>query len=313
MNRKIVSIIFTLAVLTAGASALFAEESVTIKTLFKLLPEKALKPVFDNFNLDTANRDSYIEICDEKNRYLSLKSKYGFEMCYWDVKGGKKLILVSYDGAGSGVFYLYNKGKISETNDFGIKTVKEQIKKSPAFQGMNDLIRFYPLRDNTSLAVMINQLDCMIFKWKNEKFVRISDYVLKETDDEADVYSILLSGFVKALNAHDAASCLQYIKPEYIAFQCMDMFQGRAEQFICKLIAGQTENIDYIAPNRLEDIKKATYSLNPNAPDSEPDFMIIIELIDGRTYAYFPKVENIEEAEIYGLPIQYLYLVGAME
>lgn len=98
MNRKIVSIIFTLAVLTAGASALFAEEPVTIKTLFKLLPEKALKPVFDNFNLDTANRDLYIEVCDEKNRYLSLKSKYGFEMCYWDVKGGKKLILVSYDG-----------------------------------------------------------------------------------------------------------------------------------------------------------------------------------------------------------------------
>ena len=41
--------------------------------------------------------------------------------------------------------------------------------------------------------------------------------------------------------------------------------------------------------------------------------MIIIELIDGRTYTYFPKVENIEEAEIYGLPIQYLYLVGVME
>ena len=29
MNRKIVSIVFTLAVLTAGASALFAEEPVT--------------------------------------------------------------------------------------------------------------------------------------------------------------------------------------------------------------------------------------------------------------------------------------------
>ena len=70
MNRKIISIIFTLAVLTAGASALFAEEPVTIKTLFKLLPEKALKPVFDNFNLDTANRDSYIEVCDEKNTVL---------------------------------------------------------------------------------------------------------------------------------------------------------------------------------------------------------------------------------------------------
>ena len=306
IKKKIISIILIFAVLAAGASAVFAEDAVTIKMLFKLLPEKVLKPVFDNFNLDTARRDSYIEVCDEENRYLSLKSEYGFEMCYWNLKGGKKLILVSYGGAGPEVFYLYNKGKFSETNDFGIKTIKEQVKKSPALEGMNDLIRFYPLRDNTSLAVMINQLDCMIFKWKNEKFVRINDYVLKETDDESDVYNILLSGFVKALNAHDAASCLQYIKPDYIASQCMDMHQGWTEQFICELIAGQNEDSEYIEPHSLMDIKKASYSLN-----SELGFMITIELIDVRTYTYFPMIEGFEEAEIYGLPIQYLYLVGA--
>lgn len=306
IKKKIISIILIFAVLATGASAVFAEDAVTIKMLFKLLPEKVLKPVFDNFNLDTARRDSYIEVCDEENRYLSLKSEYGFEMCYWDVKGGKKLILVSYGGAGPEVFYLYNKGKFSETNDFGIKTIKEQVKKSPALEGMNDLIRFYPLRDNTSLAVMINQLDCMIFKWKNEKFVRINDYVLKETDDESDVCNILLNGFVKALNAHDEASCLQYIKPDYIASQCMDMHQGWTEQFICELIAGQNEDSEYIEPHSLMDIKKASYSLN-----SELGFMITIELIDGRTYTYFPMIEGFEEAEIYGLPIQYLYLVGA--
>lgn len=306
IKKKIISIILIFAVLAAGASAVFAEDAVTIKMLFKLLPEKVLKPVFDNFNLDTARRDSYIEVCDEENRYLSLKSEYGFEMCYWDVKGGKKLILVSYGGAGPEVFYLYNKGKFSETNDFGIKTIKEQVKKSPALEGMNDLIHFYPLRDNTSLAVMINQLDCMIFKWKNEKFVRINDYVLKETDDESDVCNILLNGFVKALNAHDEASCLQYIKPDYIASQCMDMHQGWTEQFICELIAGQNEDSEYIEPHSLMDIKKASYSLN-----SELGFMITIELIDGRTYTYFPMIEGFEEAEIYGLPIQYLYLVGA--
>ncbi|AIN93008.1 hypothetical protein [Treponema putidum] len=305
--KKAVTLVMISLVLFAGFnSLLFAEDTVTIKTLFKLLPEKVLKPVFDNFNLDTARRDSYIEVCDDENRYLSLKSEYGFEMCYWDVKGGKKLILVSYGGAGPEVFYLYNKGKFSETNDFGIKAIKEQVKKSPALEGMNDLIRFYPLRDNTSLAVMINQLDCMIFKWKNEKFVRINDYVLKETDDESDIYNILLSGFVKALNAHDAAFCLQYIKPDYIAFQCMDMLQGRTEQFICELIAGQNEDSEYIEPHSLKDIKKASYSLN-----DEFGFIITIELIDGRTYTYFPMIEGFEEAEIYGLPIQYLYLVGA--
>jgi len=306
MKKNIILLMINLALFASFNSLLFAEEPVTIKTLFKLLPEKVLKPVFDNFNLDTANRDSYIEVCDEKNRYLCLKSEYGFEMCYWDVKGGKKLILVSYGGAGPEVFYLYNKGKFSETNDFGIKTIKEQVKKSPALEGMNDLICFYPLRDNTSLAVMINQLDCMIFKWKNEKFVRINDYVLKETDDESEIYNILLSGFVKALNAHDAASCLQYIKPDYIAFQCMDMHQGRTEQFICELIAGQNEDSEYIEPHSLMDIKKASYNLN-----SELGFMITIELIDGRTYTYFPMIEGFEEAEIYGLPIKYLYLVGA--
>ena len=306
MKKNIILLMISLALFAGFNSLLFAEDAVTIKMLFKLLPEKVLKPIFDNFNLDTAHRDSYIEVCDEENRYLSLKSEYGFEMCYWNLKGGKKLILVSYGGAGPEVFYLYNKGKFSETNDFGIKTIKEQVKKSPALEGMNDLICFYPLRDNTSLAVMINQLDCMIFKWKNEKFVRINDYVLKETDDESDVYNILLSGFVKALNAHDAASCLQYIKPDYIAFQCMDMHQGWTEQFICELIAGQNEDSEYIGPDSLKNIKKASYSLN-----NEFGFIITIELIDGRTYTYFPMIEGFEEAEIYGLPIQYLYLVGA--
>ena len=306
MKKNIILFMISLALFAGFNSLLFAEDAVTIKMLFKLLPEKVLKPIFDNFNLDTAHRDSYIEVCDEENRYLSLKSEYGFEMCYWNLKGGKKLILVSYGGAGPEVFYLYNKGKFSETNDFGIKTIKEQVKKSPALEGMNDLICFYPLRDNTSLAVMINQLDCMIFKWKNEKFVRINDYVLKETDDESDVCNILLNGFVKALNAHDEASCLQYIKPDYIASQCMDMHQGWTEQFICELIAGQNEDSEYIEPHSLMDIKKASYSLN-----SELGFMITIELIDGRTYTYFPMIEGFEEAEIYGLPIQYLYLVGA--
>ena len=86
----------------------------------------------------------------------------------------------------------------------------------------------------------------------------------------------------------------------------MDMHQGWTEQFICELIAGQNEDSEYIEPHSLMDIKKASYSLN-----SELGFMITIELIDGRTYTYFPMIEGFEEAEIYGLPIQYLYLVGA--
>lgn len=299
-NRKIISIILTLVVLAIGVSAVFAEDAVTIKTLFKLLPEKALNPTFKDFNLDAARRDSYIEVCDEENRYLSLQNKYGFEMCYWNLKGGKKLILVSYGGPYPELFYLYSKGKISETNDFGIKALKEYIEKTAA---IDDWIQFYPPQQGTSLVVTIGPFDCIVFKWQKEKFVRLNDYPQKNSD-----YSTLVKGFVQALNAHDADACLQYIEPGYIREQCMGMLQGRTEKFICELIAGQNEDSEYIEPHSLKDIKKASYRLN-----SKSNFMITIELKDGRAYTYFPEIEEVEvikKSEGNGKIIP--YLVGAM-
>ena len=307
MKKNIILLMINLALFASFNSLLFAEEPVTIKTLFKLLPEKVLKPVFDNFNLDTANRDSYIEVCDEKNRYLCLKSEYGFEMCYWDVKGGKKLILVSYSGTYPELFYLYSKGKISETEDFGIKALKEHIKKSPVLGAMDNWICLYPPRQGTSLVVIINQLDCLIFKWKNEKFVCLDSYMEKVVNGGAYTYSTLQEGFVKALNDHDMDACLQYIKPDYIATQCMDMLDGRVEQFICELIAGQNKNSEYIEPDSLKNIKKASYSLDFDTSNANSDFIIIIELTDGRTYTYFPVLE---ETIVDGQRI--LHLVGAM-
>ena len=307
VKKKIISIILLFAVLAAGASAVFAEDAVTIKKLFNLLPEKALNPTFKDFKLDIKRRDSYIEICDEENRYLSLKSEYGFEMCYWDVKGGKKLILVSYGGTYPELFYLYSKGKISETNDFGIKALKERIKKSPVLGAMDNWICLYPPRQGTSLVVIINQLDCLIFKWKNEKFVCLDSYMAEVVNGGAYTYSTLQEGFVKALNDHDMDACLQYIKPDYIAAQCMDMLDGRVEQFICELIAGQNDKSEYIEPDSLKNIKKASYSLDFDASNANSDFIIIIELTDGRTYTYFPVLE---ETIVDGQRI--LHLVGAM-
>ena len=88
----------------------------------------------------------------------------------------------------------------------------------------------------------------------------------------------------------------------------MYVLQGRTEKFICELIAGQNEDSEYIEPHSLKDIKKASYRLN-----SKFDFMITIELKDGRAYTYFPEIEEVEvikKSEGNGKIIP--YLVGAM-
>ena len=95
-----------------------------LKDLLMRLPDAAFLSTLNEIK----RRDGFdplIEVYDEENRYLSFKAVGDvdyWEMCYWNLKGGKeKLILVNSDLFSA--FYLYSNGKVSKTENFGIREV----------------------------------------------------------------------------------------------------------------------------------------------------------------------------------------------
>ena len=62
---------------------------------------------------------SYIDVCDPQNGYLSAfydtLEGYKYQICYWNLKDGRKLVAVNKDeGHGDVNFYLYENGNLSE-------------------------------------------------------------------------------------------------------------------------------------------------------------------------------------------------------
>ena len=107
-----------------------------IKDIFLMLPDNAfghpdftlekrkemLKTIGQQPNINVENYDgtyAYIELCDERNGYLSafyyFLEGYKYEICYWNLKDGRKLVAVNKDeGHGDVNFYLYENGNLSE-------------------------------------------------------------------------------------------------------------------------------------------------------------------------------------------------------
>lgn len=303
MKRKIILIMLILAVLAAeGASGVFAESAGTLKKFLTCLPDKAFPATLNRIK-GSEGLEPLIEICDEENRYLSLKAveDVGYwEMCYWNVKGGKEQLILVNSELLFPSFYLYSNGKISKTEKFGIRDIWKNIG-SASGAGFDRYMQFFAPHCGTSITVILDGQDCMIFNWQKEKFVRLTDYPKKKND-----HHILARGFADALKTRDADICLQYILPEYVAEQCMEALQGRTEQFICELISGETDGTgEYITPSSLKDIKNATYRY-----DSDNGFAnhsILIELKDGRSYRYYMSFENID-LDTQTIP----YITGAM-
>ena len=99
-----------------------------IKDIFLMLPDNAfghpdftlekrkemLKTIGQQPNINVENYDgtyAYIELCDERNGYLSafyyFLEGYKYEICYWNLKDGRKLVAVNKDeGHGNVNFYL---------------------------------------------------------------------------------------------------------------------------------------------------------------------------------------------------------------
>jgi len=264
-----------------------AQKETYVKTLFDLMPSEA----FIFLPADTpAELEQYITVCDDENRYLRLEfeDQSYWEMCYWELKDGNKLIAVS--NYITYTFFLYSNGKLTLTTEFGIEEINSNMYDSFAMNPYDNWARVHLPRHGTSIYLSINGLASQIYKWQNEQFVRIDQYPrINSTHQE------LVQGFADALAGTDADKCLQYILPSYVSEQCLGFFEGNNEEFICDLIAGENEQ-GPIKPAKLSDIKTATYRYTPD--DGFANHIILIELNDGRSYTYYPSLETIEIFEM---------------
>ncbi|MDD2344571.1 MAG: hypothetical protein PHI36_04915 [Bacteroidales bacterium] len=108
--------------------------AVNIKDIFLLLPDDAFK---DFEKISVSNRSlllkhigeekaydisqTPIDVCDVKNGFLSLTgTQFGWEMCYWNLKNGQKLVAVNDNtefGSKIRVFF-YQNGKLTEDPNY---------------------------------------------------------------------------------------------------------------------------------------------------------------------------------------------------
>ena len=106
---------------------------VNIKDIFLLLPDDAfpmegisladrkllLNHIGDEKGYDIS--PTPIEICDVKNGYLNLTgTMYNWEMCYWNLKDGRKLVAVnSGSETGSEIsMFFYQNGKLTKDHNY---------------------------------------------------------------------------------------------------------------------------------------------------------------------------------------------------
>ncbi len=287
-TRKKFNMLALFVITAIGAtSCADAQKEVDVKALFDLMPAEA----FSMTDGETpAELEEYMTVCDTENRYLRLEfeDQVYWEMCYWDLKDGNKLIAVSCIGIFN--YFLYSNGEIKSTTDFGVEEMHRSVENSIASNPYDNWIDFYVPRHGTSVYISVNRQDLLIYKWENEQFVQIRDYPTQN-----NTHQELVEGFASALISADADRCFQYVEPSYAAYQCMDFFDGNIEEFICDLIAGENEQ-GPIKPAKLSDIKTATYRYTPD--DGFANHIILIELTNGQSYTYYASLETIEIFEM---------------
>lgn len=193
--------------------------NVNIKDIFLLLPDN----VFPIEEISVANRklmlnnigseDAYdisttpIDVYDVKNGYLSLTGmETGWEMCYWNLKDGRKLVAVNNKAeSGSEIrIFFYQNGKLTEDANYQLggnqnyqltdfidfsKLSSETRKFAEKQFDKGDFHIYYQLpQSGTSLILNIDTDQLMdynqtyeisfeaikdvIIKWKNEKWER---------------------------------------------------------------------------------------------------------------------------------------------
>ena len=212
------------SLLTMGQERLLVDEitnlkSVNIKDIFLLLPDDVfpmeeiskenrallLKHIGEDKAFDISSTP--IGVCDVQNGYLNLTGlQYDWEMCYWNLKDGRKLVVVN-SGTESGSeirVFFYQEGKLTddqnyqlggnqrfELSDFvEVSQMSPDIRKYAEQQFANGAYHLYYRlpQKGTSISISLDIDDLVddqenydvfyeaskdvILKWKNEKWER---------------------------------------------------------------------------------------------------------------------------------------------
>lgn len=114
-------------------------KAVNIKDFFVMLPDEAFTET--GFTLKERkemlktigqanvgnNPYAYIDVCDIRNGYMSTffysLEGYKYELCYWNLKDGRKLLAVNKDSGFSELdFYIYEGGKLRKDDSLAPNT-----------------------------------------------------------------------------------------------------------------------------------------------------------------------------------------------
>ena len=200
------------------------EPKVTIRDIFLALPDDALEnrwTVEERKELLTQigcpkNKEEavppFIDVCDERRGYLRVYYAYPesrrVEVCYWNLKDGRKLVAASEtEGISQLKFYIYDRGrirlggflapdisqvKLEDFYDTSGLTPKQRSELSRTFQ-KRALFRYTLPRNGTSLEMhmgfpiqdmdyettfldtdygYLKQCRYIIFHWKNERWTK---------------------------------------------------------------------------------------------------------------------------------------------
>lgn len=189
----------------------FDHQDFTLENRKKMLKTIGKQPEMKDDNNE--NTYSYIEVCDPRNGYLSafyyFLEGYKYEICYWNLKDGRKLVGVNKDeGHGELQFYLYENGKLKKDSSYEPQTYDIQVsdffetshlnsKEKKILQDLfkNRIVFQYVLpRKGTSIEMRVGSIPFdmdyesmfdeaglkdekvvykhIIFKWVNEKWVK---------------------------------------------------------------------------------------------------------------------------------------------
>lgn len=145
MKHLIITIILCtfLPVFSTAQNTQTPQKKINIKDIFLMLPDKAFvegdlnlkirRKLLETIGQKPATGDDfkYIDICDLKNGYMSVIyniEEWKYEICYWNLKDGRKLVAVNKDaGFGDIEFYLYKDGSLKKDSSLAPDIDDKQI------------------------------------------------------------------------------------------------------------------------------------------------------------------------------------------
>ena len=213
-----------------------SEKKVNIRDIFLALPDDALEnrwtveerqELLKQIGCPKDKESSvppFIDVCDERRGYLRVYYAYPenwrVEVCYWNLKDGRKLVAASEtEGISHLKFYIYDRGrirlggflapdisqvKLEDFYDTSGLTPKQRTNLSRLFQ-KRALFRYALPRQGTSLEMhmgfpvqdmeyetmfldteygYLKQCKYIIFHWQNERWVKEVKTLSKVDSDE---------------------------------------------------------------------------------------------------------------------------------